>query len=279
MAEHDVTILSANYDKTSSFGKGADRGPAAVLGCLNNQIEVFERFTETEPVSSLKINQQDIGDLNGLSPEQMAEKVSEEFTKSQSSSEFTILLGGEHSITNGSLKSLSKDAGDITVLQIDAHMDLRDDDSDYANPPHGKLAHSCVMRRASEMGFPIVQVGVRAYSKEEKQFAESKDGIKTFEWGTQPIPSIEEIIDSVKTEKVYITLDVDGIDPAHMPATGTPVQGGLEWYYTLKLLDTLFQKKKIVAADIVEVAPRPNDTLTEYGAAQILYSMIAYNKK
>ena len=273
----DVIILMANYDKTSSFGKGSNKGPSSILKCLDEQIEVFERFTKTKPIEELKIERKNLGDLNNLSPEEMVEKINVEFSEAKKNTKLPILLGGEHSISNGVFKSLEKNSNNITILQIDAHQDLRNDDSDYNNKPYGKYAHSAVMRRASEMGFKIVQVGIRAYSEEEYEYSK-KNNIKVFEWNNDK-PKINDIINSIETDDIYLTLDVDGIDPSHMPATGTPVQGGLEWYYTINLLKELFEKKNVIGADIVEVAPKENDSLTEYGAAQILYNIIAFNFK
>jgi len=286
----DIVIIGANYDKTSSFGKGADKGPAAILECLNRQVEVYERFSETEPALTKKICYLSLTDINKLSPEQMVNDVSAAFKKHFNAGKFVIMLGGEHSISNGPFKALAESglAKDVTIVQIDAHSDLRNDDSDYNLKPWGKYAHSAVMRRGVELGFKTVQIGVRAYCKDEAEFIEKhkKSGqITIFEWGKwgnsksdatkAKIPTVSEIIKSIKTEKVYLTIDVDGIDPSHMPATGTPVQGGLEWYYTLELIRTLLREKNVVAADIVEVAPRKGESLTEYGAAQICYNIIA----
>lgn len=273
----DVVLIGANYDVTSSFGKGADKGPAAIVGCLNSQIEFYERFTKTVPAEELKIAYHDLGDLNDFSPEDMVERVRAIYEKYFETGKFLILLGGEHSVSNGPWQTIAKheDVKNITILQIDAHLDLRDTDADYNDEPHGKYAHSCVMRRAAELGYNIVHVGIRAYSKDEYDFAKSK-GLVVFEWGASKSPAPEEIIAAIKTDKVYLTIDVDGIDPAHMPATGTPVQGGLEWYYTIELIQELFHTKNVVAADIVEVAPRAVDTLTEYGAAQLCYNIIAF---
>ena len=273
----DVILIGANYDVTSSFGKGANKGPAAIVGCLNRQIEFYERFTGTMPADQLKIAYHDLGDLNALSPEAMVERVRSAYEEYFGAGKFIILLGGEHSVSNGPWQAMAhrEEASDVTILQIDAHFDLRDTDADYHDEPFGKFAHSCVMRRAVELGYNTAHVGIRAYSKDELAFAKSK-GLIVFEWGPGETPAPEEIVAAIKTDKVYLTIDVDGIDPAYMPATGTPVAGGLEWYYTFQLLQELFQKKKVIAADIVEVAPRAADTLTEYGAAQICYSLIAY---
>lgn len=271
----NIVILCAPYDRTASFLKGSARGPAAIVEGLKYQMETYDRFSGAMPSPERKVALCELKNLNRCSPRVMVERVGQEYKKYMGNA-FILLLGGEHSVTTGALNALAAhhNPQKITVCQIDAHLDLRSDDSDYSDSPHGKYAHCTVMRRAHELGFKTVYVGVRAYAKEEMDFAR-ENGLKVFEWRRGPVPGPEDIVKSIATDLVYLTIDADGIDPAHMPATGTPVQGGLEWYYTFDLLKKLFEKKKIIGADMVEVAPRPNDVLTEYGAAQICYTMLA----
>lgn len=275
----DVILAKIPYDKTSSFGKGADKGPDAIVNCLDEQIELYERFTKWNPSKHLKIASIPLN-VKDVKPELMAKEVSSKIKKFIEKDKFIISLGGEHSISAGIFDawSKSKSSNKITILQIDAHLDLRDDDSDY-NPKPSKYAHSCVMKRALGMGFKIVPVGIRAYADFELETAKNK-GIAVFEWPrTEDKQLIKNILKEIKTDNVYLTLDADGIDPAHMPATGTPVQGGLSWKFTFELLKEVFEKKNVIGADIVEVSPRDNDSLTEYGAAQICHYMIALKFK
>ena len=276
----DVLLLGIEYDKTSSFGKGADKGPKKIIECFDTQLELYERFTKWSPARHLKISSMILSGLKGIEPEKMVGKVSAELSKRMNQNKFVIALGGEHSITSGILDAWSKTKlkNKITILQIDAHLDLRDDDSDYnANP--SKFSHACVMRRALDIGFKIVPVGIRAYADFELETAKANN-IKIFEWPCDENENkIDDILDSIKTENVYITVDADGIDPSHMPATGTPVQDGLSWKFTFDLIKEIFAKKKVVGADIVEIAPRENDQLTEFGAAQLCYYMIALKFK
>lgn len=273
----DVVILSANYDVTSSFGKGADKGPEAIVKCLETQIEFLERFSQSNPSEKKKIAHVDLGDLNNLSPEAAIKKIREAHHQYFKAGKFVLTLGGEHSVSNGPFESMARelDPKDVTLFHIDAHFDLRIDDSDYNDKPYGKYAHACVLRRGCELGYRTTHVGIRAYSKDEWDFAKKRKETAVFEWGRGPVPSSAKIVASLKTKKVYVTIDVDGLDPAFMPATGTAVQGGLEWYYTLNLLSKIFKEREVIGADIMEVAPRAADTLTEYGAAQIVYHMIA----
>lgn len=269
-ASADVVLLGAPYDGTSSFGKGADRGPGAIVGCLDRQIEFYERVSGTEPTSELKISYQAVEGLAQVAPGEMVERLTQ--TYAGLAGKFVLLLGGEHSVSNAPFRHFAAQSGQITVVQIDAHADLRQDDSDYNDEPHGHFAHCSVMRRAYDLGYHLVQVGIRAYSSEEQELF-SASRIKVFEWSGHT-PSVEEIICAIPTSKVYLSIDVDGLDPACMPATGTPVPGGLDWYYTLELIRHLFQKKEVISVDIVEVAPRAQDQLTEYAAAQLCYTLI-----
>src|SRR3989338_6236001 len=275
LSQADVVLLAANYDKTSSFGKGADKGPEAIRACLDTQIEFYHPFAKTSPCDLYKIAYDDLGDLNTLAPADMVKKVGGEFENHFNNGKFVLTVGGEHSVSIGIFETLGKHKPEeITLLQIDAHADMRDDDSDYSDHPAGKYAHCCVMRRAHEAGLKTLQIGLRACSEDEYRYmAENKMPI--FIWLTEKTPAVEEVINSITTEKVYLTIDVDGIDPAYMPATGTPVQGGLGWQYTRNLIFELGQKKTLIGADVVEVAPRPGDALTEFGAAQLCYDIIA----
>lgn len=277
--EADAIVVSVGYDRTASHGKGAINGASAIIKGLKEDVEFLDRYSKTEPGYSFNIHNHDLGNLNALLPEEMVARVKDAFLKLYVPSRFQMLLGGEHSVSIGALQAIAErhNPKDITILQIDAHPDLRDDDSN-SNPDQSrptKFAHACVMRRAHELGFKIVQVGIRSYSMDEYLYLQKHRDIKTFEWGLGKTPSVSKIIKSIKTDKVYLDIDVDGFDPAHMPATGTPVQGGLEWYYGLDLIRKTIEKKDVIAADILEVSPRPNDVLTEYGAAQLCYNIIS----
>ncbi len=273
--EADVVLLGASYEKTASSHKGTVKGPKAVVECLDHLLEFFDRKLKLEPANFIKTYYEDLGKIQNLSPEATLKKIKSTCQKLLKDDKFIFLLGGEHSVSIGHFQALAEkyNSKDVTILQIDAHCDLRNDDSDYSDKP-SNLAHSTVMRRASELGYNIVQVGIRTYDKSEYEyFSNPKNNIKVFEWGLKK-PSIEEILKSIKTKYLYITIDVDGFDPAHMPGTGTPVQGGLEWWYGLDLIEKAIKKSELIGADIVEVSPISDSVLTEYGAAQICYSMI-----
>jgi len=275
--EADCVIATASYSRTSSLGGGAENGGKEIIKCLKEDVEFLDRFTMTEPGYEYAIYHEDLKVSNRLLPEEMVKKISKRYKQLLEKNKVLVLLGGDHSVSIGAFDAISKklNSKNITILQIDAHCDLRDDDSN-SNPNQScisRFSHACTMRRAHEMGFKIVQVGVRSYAKEEYDYLK-KTNIKMFEWGKGLPPKISEIIKNIKNKDVYLSIDVDGIDPAHMPATGTPVPGGLEWYYTINLLLETVKKKNVIGFDIVEVAPKKGEFQTQFAAAQLCYSVI-----
>ncbi len=281
--EAEVVIVSAGYEKTASSRKGAKNGQKAIVKMLDSKLELFDREYKVEVSKKIKIGQKDLGNISSLSPEKALVKITTECGKILEKNKFVFLLGGEHSVSLGFLQAIIKQTKKInpkkvTILQIDAHCDLRDSDADYNDKDTTNLAHSCVMRRAHELGYNLVQVGIRTYFKGEYEyFSNPKNNIKIFEWGNgKKVPSIEEILASIKTKSVYITIDVDGFDPAQMPGTGTAVAGGIEWWYGLELIERVIDSHELIGADIVEVSPVRDSVLTEYGAAQLCYSIMAH---
>jgi N1-aminopropylagmatine ureohydrolase len=252
----DALLISVPYEHGASFGAGASRGPAAIVACLDRQIELFERHTRTEPAADYRIAHRRLAGVEALAPEAMVERVAETVA---GSAVFTVLLGGTHAVSIGAFR---------------AHA-ARDDDADYNDHDPSRYAHSCVMRRACELGFGTCSVGVRAYSREEQRFAVA-EALPVFEWGRGEEPTIEAVLAAIRTERVYLTIDVDGFDPAVAPATGTPVPGGLSWAYGTRLVRELCLAKQVIGADVVEVAPVAGSGLTEYAAAQLCYDILCY---
>lgn len=273
----DVVIVSAPYEKTASSRKGTINGPKEVIKSLDGKLEFFDRDFKCEPHKVIKTGLLNLNNISKLSPQGALKKITDECSKLISKDKFLFLLGGEHSVSLGFFHAFSKKMNpeDVTIIQIDAHCDLRNDNSDYPHDSVSNLAHSCVMRRASELGYNLVQVGIRTYSIDEYgYFSNPKNNVTVFEWGKNKIPTIDEVIKSIKTKNVYLSIDVDGFDPSFMPGTGTPVQGGLEWWYGVDLIKKLIKEKNLIGADIVEVSPMRDSVLTEYGAAQLLYTII-----
>ena len=270
----DAVLIGVPYERGASFGTGAAAGPAAIVACLDHQIELLERHTGTEPAQRYAIAHRMLEAVGHLPPELMVRRVADAVLRCDA---FVMLLGGIHSVSIGALRahSMRSPADDVTVVQIDAHLDMREDDSDYNNHDPSRYAHSCVMRRARELGFRTCSVGIRAYARCELRYA-LEERLPVFEWGKDVEPDIDTILDAIRTDRIYLTVDVDGFDPAVTPATGTPVPGGISWNYGTRLLRELFLAKEVIGADIVEVAPVAGSGLTEYAAAQLCYDMLCY---
>lgn len=280
-AEH--VILGVPYDVTSSGMKGADKGPAAVMEALREQIEPHNTQVGYAACEFAKIAYVCEDLVSSFSPAKMVEAVSAVCYWLLREGRRLTIIGGEHSVTIPALKAYAKmhNADEVTILHIDAHLDLRDKD-EFRRKPYGEFAHCCVMRRAYDFGFRhFVQVGARSYSEEEIEFVKfiSSKGdyfMDDYSRGMR-MNNLPGIAQEICTEKVWVSLDVDGICPGDMPATGTPVGGGPSFEYVRELLFQVSRQKIIVGADVVEVAPDLGLTnLTAYNAAQLAYDLIAY---
>ncbi len=279
--EAEVVILSAPYEHGVSFMGGTAKAPKKIVKCLDNNLELFDIDLLCEPAKKLKTAHKEIVGMKNLTPDKAVKKINAEYQKLFNDGKFVVMLGGVHTVSYGALLAISKKENpkNITVLQIDAHQDLRDDSSDYSEKRE-KFAHSTPMRRVHELGFNLVQVGVRAFSKYEYEYwQKNKDTITVFKWNKKEKPAVNDILESIKTKKIYLSIDVDGFDPAHMSGTGTPVQGGLSWYYGLELIKRAINGRELIGADIVEVSPERNSVLTEFGAALLCYRIMTYKFK
>lgn len=263
-ATSKVALLPIAYDGTSTWKKGADKGPEAILEA-SQALEWYDRETDSEPFR-VGIYTHDIM-KEFSSPSQMVKFVQKKVTSIFSEGKFYVGVGGEHSVSIGAIYAASEVFDNLTVVQIDAHSDLRD-------KYHGsKYNHACVMARAKEVA-SIVQVGIRSFDKCELEkmnpettfFAE--DIYDNTDW-------IEKAIGAC-SDNVFLTIDLDGFDPSVLPATGTPEPGGLDWYDALKFLRRLFSTKNVVGCDVVELCPNENSAPSDFLAAKLIYKMIGY---
>ncbi len=259
-----VVIVPVPYDKTSSWGKGADKGPTAILEA-SQIVENYDIESDSEPYKTGIYTDNPV--TEDRTPEKMAQAVEKRITAHLSKGKFPIVLGGEHSVSIGAIQAIAKKHGKVTVLQLDAHGDLRDE---Y----HGsKYSHACIMARAQDI-CKTVQVGIRSMDSSEKArakkshifFAEKIAGKK--DW-------IKKVL-SVLKGNVYVTIDLDVFDPSIMPSTGTPEPGGLLWYEVLDLLRAVFKKTNVVGFDVVEMCPNKNDKAPDFLAAKLVYKLISY---
>ena len=260
-----VMLVTVPYDGTSTWGKGADKGPELFLDASEN-MELYDIETATEPYLEGVYLAGEV--TEDSSPEAMTEAVYQKTKEMlQYEDKLFTLFGGEHSVSIGSIRAVGEEYHNLTVLQLDAHTDLRPEF-------HGsKNNHACAVFEANQK-HKLVQVGIRSMDIEEKQYLPYKRVFFAHKIAKNP-HWIEDVLDKVSGD-VYITIDLDAFDPSIAPSTGTPEPGGLEWYPTLKLLRKVFKKCNVVAFDIVELMDSPNAKPTAFLAAKLYYKMLAY---
>jgi agmatinase len=262
-----IVIIPVPYDLTATYIPGARNGPKAVFEA-SNHMELYddELGKETYEVGISTGEQLDVTDK---SPEDMLNMVSKAVSSEIESQKYQVVVGGEHSISLGVVRELVKKYPNLSVLQLDAHADLRDS---YDGTPYN---HACVGRRISEL-CPLVQVGVRSISKEEVEFKKSSKVVTISDHEVkQEQRWSEKVLDNL-TDDVYLTLDLDVLDPAIMPAVGTPEPGGLNWHETIRLLRRISQKKRIISFDMVELTPQPGNVAPDFLAAKLMYKIMGY---
>jgi len=262
-----VTVLPVPYDSTTEWHSGTRNGPRSIIEA-SFYLEWFDIELGRE-LYSMGINT--LSNLEPVmdSPEAMAGRVYSAVESLLDEGKFIVMLGGEHSISYGSIKACSKKFPDFSVLQLDAHADLRDQ---YLGTKYG---HACVIRRVLEI-CPVTQVGVRSMSIEEHEFIKaSRLTPFLIEQGRDSL-SHSDIIDSL-SENVYITVDLDVLDPSIMAAVGTPEPGGMGWSNTLALLREVAAKRKVVGFDLVELCPDQGPSSCSFTAAKLAYKLIGYS--
>jgi agmatinase len=258
-----IAILPVPYDGTSTYGKGADKGPASLL-TASYQLENYDIETKTEVYKHGIYVERPV--IEKRSPEKMVAAVEQRVSEIIGKGKFCVMLGGEHSITPGSVRAHAKKYKNLSVLQLDAHTDMRDS---Y----HGsRNNHACAMARIEE--FKPVQVGIRSLdSSEMKNTARdriffAKDIYDNNRWMAQAISKL--------SNNVYVTVDLDVFDPSLLPSTGTPEPGGLVWYHVLRFLHEVTRKKSVVGFDIVELLPRKDAPASDFIAAKLVYALLSY---
>lgn len=267
-ADSRFAILPIPYDATVSYQVGTRNGPRAILEA-SQQLEDFDEELGAD-YSEVGMATLDALEAHCAGPEAMHERILETARRIMQDGKFLIGLGGEHGVTPGLVRAVAETFDDLSVLQIDAHLDLRDT---YQGT---KYSHASAMRRVMEYGANIVPVGVRNVGQEEHEFLKTVDISPitarecrfSDDWLSRALAGLRK--------HVYITIDIDGFDPACAPGTGTPEPGGLDWYQVTGLLRAVAEKQTIVGADVVEVLPIPGQAVTEFLAARLVYKLIAY---
>ncbi|MBN2182167.1 MAG: agmatinase [Sedimentisphaerales bacterium] len=263
----EIVILPVPYDRTSTWIKGADKGPQALIEA-STHMELYDIETDSE-VYRRGIHTAEPVAENGL-PEDMVEVVEKRVKHYIDNGKFVVVVGGEHSVSLGPVRAHVAQDADITVLQLDAHSDLR---NEYEGSEYN---HACIMARIRQL-CPIVQVGIRSMDISEKtQLDESRiffaeDIRRDKNWKQKVLSKL--------SNKVYITIDLDVFDPSIMPSTGTPEPGGLLWYEVLVLLKAVFDDKEVVGIDIVELCPIESNKAPDFLAAKLVYKLLSYKFK
>ncbi|SRR5579883_498324 len=270
-----VVILPIPYEATTTYRRGCEHGPDAILDA-SQQVEYYDEELDQELWPVGIYTHDAIADTrNGhkVSSEAMLRVTQATVHKLVSDGKFVISLGGEHSITTGIVEAYRQaNPGEaFTVVQVDAHGDLR---HEYEGSIHN---HACVMRRIVDMGLPTVQVGIRSICKEEADLIKEKQlaVFRAREIVVQP-DWIDRAVASIKTEKVFLTIDLDGIDPTLIPGVGTPEPGGLNWYSLLTLIQRIFAAHQVIGSDVMELAPISDSVVSEFTAAKLVYKLIGY---
>jgi agmatinase len=264
ITEAAFSVLPVPFEKSVSYGGGAVQGPSSIL-VASEQLETWDGFSNP---SALGIHTCAAIDCN-KSDQQVIEDISQSVSNIITAGSVPVVLGGEHTVTYGVIKGfLNSDIKDFGVVQIDAHADLRDA---YENNP---LSHASVMKRVVDEGIPLYQLGIRAFCEEEiqtrKQFnVRYQDAQELVVNNIQSITLPEDF-----PEKVFFTLDIDGMDPSVFPSTGTPVPGGLAWYQTLSLFESVAKQREIIGFDLMEFAPIEGFHAYDFSAALLLYKMM-----
>ena len=260
-----VMLVTVPYDGTSTWGKGADKGPELFLDASEN-MELYDIETATEPYLEGVYLAGEV--TEDSSPEAMTEAVYQKTKEMlQYEDKLFTLFGGEHSVSIGSIRAVGEKYENLTVLQLDAHTDLRPEF-------HGSTSnHACAVFEANQK-HNLVQVGIRSCDVEEMQYVPKGQCFWAHEIAENP-NWIEDVLSKV-SGNVYITIDLDAFDPSIAPSTGTPELGGLAWYPTLKLLRKVFEKCNVVGFDIVELMDSPMAKPTAFLAAKLYYKMLAY---
>ena len=273
--EADVVILPIPYEATTTYRKGCEQGPESIL-IASDQLECYDEELGIETCWQSKIfTYEYIADTRKnplLTAEEMLEVTSNTIKQLSNDGKFVITLGGEHAITTGVVQGYQASLDEpFTVIQIDAHGDMR---HEFEGSIHN---HACVMRRVLELGLPTLPIGIRAICQEEA------DLIKAHEipvvWARDIYFKqnwLSESLSKIKTKKVFLTIDLDGIDPSLIPGVGTPEPGGLNWYQILELIKSIFSQFEVIGCDIMELAPLKESVVSEFTAAKLIYKLIGY---
>ncbi|MBN1498305.1 MAG: agmatinase [Spirochaetes bacterium] len=259
----EIVIMPVPYDETSTWMKGADRGPDAIIEAswnmylydIETDLEVYRRGIHTDGPVREK-----------ATPEEMVRAVRERAARHLGANKFLVTVGGEHSVTVGAVQAHAEHYDNLSVLQLDAHADLQNEFNG------SRYNHACAMARVREL-CPVVHVGIRSMDAGERAAAEPGHVFYAEE-----IQGRDEWMDravGLLSEQVYVSIDLDAFDTSIMPATGTPEPGGLSWYDVISLLKKVTGSRRVVGFDVVELCPHPYSKHADYLAAKLIYRLLS----
>ena len=256
-------LLPVPYDGTSTFVKGADKGPQALIDA-SDSIELYDVEEDLEVYHHGIHTAQPVSELD--SPEEMVRAVRQRVGRYLEEEKTVALIGGEHSVSIGSIYAHAEKYPRLSVLQLDAHADMRDS---YHDSPFN---HACVMKRAKEC-CPVVQVGIRSVCIEERGELNPLTTVYAHQLHTDN-HWMERAVNGL-TDQVYLTIDLDAFDPSLLPSTGTPMPDGMTWRQVLQFVDYVNERKQIVGFDVVELCPNPREKSSDVLAAVLVYKLMS----
>jgi agmatinase len=264
-------VVPFPIDLTTTYVSGTRNGPRAIVDA-SGHMELFDEENKIEPYRAGIFTSTEIP-LMTTGPVSMLKEVERRVLAVVKAGKFPVLVGGEHSGTCGAVAALRKKYEDLTVLQFDAHADLRDT---YLGTPWN---HACVGRRIVDTGAKLIQVGIRSMSEEEDRFIRKSEDVKTF-YSSEVRDNLGDVTKGIVgnlSGHVYITIDLDVFDPGIMPAVGTPEPGGLSWFAAIDILrDVMLSNSAIVGFDVMELAPIPGIVAPDFLAAKLCYRMMGW---
>ena len=271
--EAEAVILPIPYEATTTYGGGAREGPEALLAA-SRQVELWDEEQNWDPSEKVRLATAGPITPEVSGPQAMLDKIRRIVQPWISQGKLILALGGEHTITLPLVQAALTRFPDLTVVALDAHADLRER---YDGSP---LSHACVLRQVYGLGRPLTIIGLRSYSQEERQLLRVAPRLSVFKARDliETSTGWQAALDHLKGIKgpVYLTIDLDALDPAVMPGVGTPEPGGLSYYQVLTLMETLALRGPVVGLDLVELAPIPGQKVSEFTAARLLYKALGY---
>lgn len=258
-------IVPVPYDGTSTYRPGSRMGPVAIIDASAN-LEIYDHDLGLEP-ATIGVFTHPETDVFAADPESMLAEIERVVSSVLLQGMLPIVLGGEHTVGLGALKALSP-GDDFAVVSLDAHGDLRES---YQG---SRYSHACYLRRAAELA-KCCSFGVRSISREEMEYAK-KTGLRLVLAEGMLAGGIENVNIDFLPRNIYLSIDLDVLDPSIMPATGTPEPGGLNWYQALRLIERIVSGRRVVGFDVVELCPQPGNPAPDFTAAKLIYKVMGY---